>query len=382
MQHANHTLNLMIESIALMTLISYLLSVTLGQTQSRALRQWIMGAILGLSAALVQLFPIALGPDIFIDSRTQFVVAAGAFFGLRGALMAVGCAIAMRLGIGGIGTESGAVSIAVAGLCGLAWRLSVAPSIRDSLRGLILLGIAGPLHLIVPPFFMPPDWWAAFYSKVGIPLALSEMIGLVMFGALIRREYRLHRLNRMLRTQAMKDPLTGMANRRKCLSFFATLDTGQLENGIALVYLDADHFKSVNDTYGHDAGDAVLRQIARIITHHSPKDSCAARIGGEEFCILLLCDTLESAIRFAEHLRHAIAAHDFSIQAGSLNMTASIGLHHSHNLESFDERLNAADRALYQAKTDGRNRVVTWHEADPHASSAGLAARHTPRRTG
>lgn len=382
MQHATHTLNLMIESIALMTLISYLLSVVLSQTQRKALRQWIMGAILGLSAAVVQLFPIPLGPDIFIDSRTLFVVAAGAFFGLRGVVMAVGCAIAMRVGVGGIGAESGAVSISVAGLCGLGWRLSLAPETRDSLTGLILLGIVGPLHLIVPPFFMPPDWWAAFYSKVGIPLALSELIGLVMFGALIRREYRLNRLNRLLRVQAMKDPLTGIANRRQCLSFFESLDTGQLENGIALVYLDADHFKSVNDTYGHDAGDAVLRQIAKVITHHSPEDSCAARIGGEEFCVLLPCETLEIATHFAERLCHAIATHDFSIQAGSLNMTASIGLHHGQNLESFDERLNAADRALYKAKTDGRNRVVTWLETDSEPQQEGQAGRHAPRRAG
>lgn len=359
------TVNLVIESIALMTLISFLLSVTLARIASPARRSWVMGAVLGIAASAVQLFPYELSDGVFIDLRAQMVAAAGAFFGWRGALIALVGAVGTRLGIGGAGTASGVLSLAAAAATGLAWRQLLPRRHRQSVSGSLILGLATPLHLIVPAFFMPVGWLADFYRIVGLPLALSEATGLILFGTLIQREHRLHHLSEMLREQAMHDPLTGLANRRRCVAFFERLPASTLADGVALLYLDADHFKSINDRHGHDAGDAVLRQIADILRAHSPPNGCAARIGGEEFCMILPSPNQAEATARAEQIRQAIARHRFRLPAGQLNISVSIGLHHTHDPEGFDARLNAADRALYTAKAEGRNRVVAWQQAKP-----------------
>lgn len=378
MQHVSSTINLVIESIALMTLISFLLSITLARVAHRASRDWIMGAILGAAASLVQHFPISLGPDVFIDSRAQLVAAAGAFFGWRGAMLAVGCAVATRVGTGGIGTLSGVCSIIAAGGLGLAWRAVLPKALQQSRIGPLSLGAATTLHLIVPLFFMPSSWWAAFYQQVGIPLALSELVGITIFGTLIQREYRLHDLKHALHSQAMIDPLTGLANRRHCVSFFEDLSAEQLEQGVALLYLDVDHFKPINDNHGHDVGDAVLRQLARILDSLTPEYGCAARLGGEEFCLLTLSDNIETAAQLAERIRRRIAKHPFQTPSGVLELTISIGLHHSRNLDNFDNRLNAADRALYAAKSGGRNRV---ERAVPTSGQQGAKYAPNPARS-
>ena len=162
---------------------------------------------------------------------------------------------------------------------------------------------------------------------------------------------------------AITDALTGLHNRRYMESHLATLAEQNVARGkpLAVMILDIDFFKAVNDTYGHDAGDDVLREFATRIRRSIRGIDLACRYGGEEFVIVMPERDLNVAGKVAERVRRAIAAEPFTIEKGArrIEVTISIGL---ATLERKDEPvadvLKRADVALYRAKHDGRNRVV------------------------
>jgi two-component system, cell cycle response regulator len=157
---------------------------------------------------------------------------------------------------------------------------------------------------------------------------------------------------------AFTDHLTGLANRRR---FERQLDrevtrTERYSHPFCLLMLDLDHFKDVNDTYGHDAGDDVLRHLGRILQEVTRGIDLAARIGGEEFAVILPETTLEGGLEVAERLRDAIARAQMPL-VGSI--TTSVGVaQFSAGSGQASGLLAAADAALYEAKRTGRNRVV------------------------
>jgi two-component system cell cycle response regulator len=162
---------------------------------------------------------------------------------------------------------------------------------------------------------------------------------------------------------AIMDALTGLHNRRYMENHLATLAEQAASRGkpLALMMLDIDYFKSINDSYGHDAGDDVLREFAVRIRKSIRGIDLACRYGGEEFVIVMPETDLHVAGVVAERLRRAIAGEPFAVNKGTMRIgvTISIGL---STLESKGEPigdvLKRADRALYRAKHDGRNRVV------------------------
>lgn len=164
------------------------------------------------------------------------------------------------------------------------------------------------------------------------------------------RTTELETANRELDRLSHTDPLTGLANRR---SFIRFASRSALPSR-ALLMLDVDHFKRINDTHGHDAGDAVLRAMAAILAETVAGDELAARWGGEEF--ILLIDGAQASDR-AEALRRRLADHAVDADGARILLTASIGLSPATPNDTLDERLAAADRALYRAKQSGRNRV-------------------------
>jgi diguanylate cyclase (GGDEF)-like protein len=126
---------------------------------------------------------------------------------------------------------------------------------------------------------------------------------------------------------------------------------------------DVDHFKRINDTYGHDVGDRVLRAIGAEVVNH---DGVVGRLGGEEFAILLGRDSLEAAAEQAEMLRLRVAELSFDASGGKLSVTCSLGVALGRPGESIDALLKRADAALYHAKQSGRDRVaVACDDADP-----------------
>lgn len=161
---------------------------------------------------------------------------------------------------------------------------------------------------------------------------------------------------------ANSDALTRIYNKRFLLEAFdAEFKRAKaLHSDLAVLFFDLDHFKKVNDTYGHDAGDYVLREFAQIVRQKyiRPKD-VFARYGGEEFVVLLSNTNGQKALEIAEQIRSAVQAHAFVYEGKRLPITTSLGVAElTTGIESPQTLLKAADQALYQAKNGGRNRAV------------------------
>lgn len=165
--------------------------------------------------------------------------------------------------------------------------------------------------------------------------------------------------------KATTDALTGIPNRRyferRAQEEIAFARRATLPVGMVMV--DIDHFKSVNDTHGHQAGDMVLREIAQLIQEQCREEDLLARYGGEEFVIFLRgARDSEDAQRFCERLRSAVAARTTSCGDKRISVTISVGLHFAEggSAGSLDELIRKSDVALYRAKKGGRDRVEVY----------------------
>jgi len=188
---------------------------------------------------------------------------------------------------------------------------------------------------------------------------------------LAEREKQLSVLNDKLREISLTDGLTKIDNRRSLEERLHEMweHSLRLHEPIAVVMCDIDKFKSVNDNYGHQAGDAVLQQFARLLKDEAREIDRVGRYGGEEFLLILPGTVLDAAVTFAERLREKVANHTFSYPGGTLSRTMSCGVGASPHPRVKDQEglLRAADDALYVAKETGRNRVVRFDSAEFNA---------------
>ncbi|MCY7378500.1 MAG: diguanylate cyclase [Gemmatimonadaceae bacterium] len=193
--------------------------------------------------------------------------------------------------------------------------------------------------------------------------------------ALEEREKELLEVNERLRFMSQTDALTGLDNRRHLNERIDEMfqHAQRLNEPFSLVMCDLDKFKSVNDTYGHQAGDEVLKQLAKILKDEAREIDRVGRYGGEEFMLLLPGTVLDAAVTFAERVRKRIEGHTFTFDGGTLQRTASFGVsgwpHPS--IDASDALVRTADDALYVAKETGRNRVTRYDgdEFKAHQSS-------------
>lgn len=179
---------------------------------------------------------------------------------------------------------------------------------------------------------------------------------------------RLQQANLNLRVIATTDALTGLSNRRHFTEQAErVIERAVFENApLSLLMLDLDHFKRINDTFGHPAGDRVLRRFAEILQREvRPGDLCG-RFGGEEFLVLLPSANMAEARTVAERLRQSVAAEAIDLGEQETRITVSIGIAHlGSSADNLHSLLQRADRRLYAAKAAGRNRV---HDSDAVAS--------------
>ncbi|WP_456289790.1 diguanylate cyclase [Paenibacillus sp. AK002] len=157
-----------------------------------------------------------------------------------------------------------------------------------------------------------------------------------------------------LQQEAITDPLTGLSNRRELERCLESWDA--LGEPYAVILLDIDHFKAINDTYGHQTGDQILKLVAAVMVDCAPADAVCSRFGGEEFVILLRERSLDTAYRMAERIRRAILVSP-TPYSGTLTVSIGVSLYPEHG-GNREDVFQAADRALYRAKGEGRNRTV------------------------
>jgi diguanylate cyclase (GGDEF)-like protein len=180
-----------------------------------------------------------------------------------------------------------------------------------------------------------------------------------------RRIVDLHRevqdKNRQLEEMALTDPLTGLPNRR-AIDFWASRQMSAAmrhDFPIWVVMADLDHFKSINDTHGHDAGDTVLKSFAEILKSNTRRSNLCGRFGGEEFLVVITHVEKENVVIAIERIRKQFATQEFIIARRTFTATASFGIAGIRATagSDFSDLVNRADTALYSAKRKGRNRI-------------------------
>ncbi|MGZ4185996.1 MAG: diguanylate cyclase [Solirubrobacteraceae bacterium] len=174
-----------------------------------------------------------------------------------------------------------------------------------------------------------------------------------------RRASELEMLHAQLREQAERDPLTGVHNRRYLARALERLTDERIAGRVSLAVLDVDHFKTINDRFGHAAGDEVLIRIARLLCDHLRESDSIIRSGGEEFIILMPGTADQAATAACERIRRAINTETWSNVADGLSVTTSLGVATTDHTNDLEAVMRLADQRLYEAKRNGRDRVVS-----------------------
>jgi diguanylate cyclase (GGDEF)-like protein len=225
--------------------------------------------------------------------------------------------------------------------------------------GVMMLGRA--IFAKVAPFPIgagPLDsTWLGIFSWV--------VVGHALFAAVLFLAMTLERREAEQRSFAMSDPLTGLLNRRAFGDFAQRMSRRRagLRDAMAILVLDLDHFKSVNDQFGHEAGDRMLKAFAEVAEDSVRPSDQLFRMGGEEFCFVLPSTSLDDAIGVAERVRRSFEARQIETSQGIAATTVSIGIAATHFAVDIEVLLAAADAAVYEAKARGRNRVVVSEPA-------------------
>ena len=231
-------------------------------------------------------------------------------------------------------------------------------SIKSKNCGLIIIAIALILVSVMSPVqlhYIVNLNDPGFAYSLGL-IAASVGFTLVGIGYLA---FILIREQQLLRIASLHDPLTGLLNRRGYdLSIRATLARAKrLKECISIIVLDIDDFKQINDTYGHNAGDLVLKTLTGTLNKNMRESDEWCRLGGEEFGLILPGCTLDEANKTAEIIRQKIEQISINYEEHTIELTASFGVSSARTFVNRDALFNDADKALYVAKSQGKNRV-------------------------
>ncbi len=237
-----------------------------------------------------------------------------------------------------------------------------------------LLNILG--HLVLVAFgLLPYPLLPALVVATMLTPPVSFFVALLAYSVVGLAIYDLGVSRQRFETLSRTDMLSGLMNRR------AFLDTFEMARGpVALILFDIDRFKSINDTLGHKAGDDVIVRTAQCLTDALGSGEAIARIGGEEFAVLLTGQGTERAMQLAETIRASVEGRGLTIGGRQVSVTVSAGVSEGLAELGFSELFSGADRALYLAKASGRNRIV--HARELVEASLGLSGPDVGEATG
>lgn len=303
-------------------------------------------------------FPLKFAPGVVFDLRHVFLIIAASYGGWQAALMTAAAAAAFRVMEDGPGVSAGLAGIAISALVGLGLAALHAQRELSAVR-LWLHGLSASLSLS-SVFLLPWPFSLEVFQSVAVPFIIINFAGVLIAGDSLNKYRRKMGRERDLVRETWIDPVTGLANRRA----FDTLGPGMARDairdsgGYAMMIIDVDTFKSINDTFGHARGDTVLRRISDTVAGMAREHDLVARFGGDEIVLVLPgCDRV-AAQKVADRILTGVSAVPFEVDGVHLRLTVSIGFAVTDTAhKSFNQAFEEADAALYRAKKSGRNRA-------------------------
>lgn len=319
----------------------------------------LIGLIFSITAILAMQQPVQLREGIMIDARAVIVGLAAAFGGLPAAILSATLVGSYRLNLGGIGAIAGATGIVACAILGQIWRRYVGVKFHTGPQQLAGLGLLLALHSL-SIFLLPLDMASELFPAAIPMLIASSITGALVMGSLIERERRHMYTEDHWRHSASTDSLTGLANRRAFTTALADapkpIDPSQ---ACLLMIMDVDHFKLVNDTFGHDAGDEALKAVADALRQTVRPGEQICRLGGEEFAIFVPSIDPHRIYDRANLFRTAVAKNPIRYAGKPIPLTVSLGIAQrtGDHVSDIHGMMRDADLALYKAKSNGRNCV-------------------------
>ena len=324
-----------------------------------SLRQKILfGTYTGVLGSLLMLFTINLTPEIIMDYRHIAILLAALYGGAISTVVSVTIICLSRYFMIG-GPESSIIISSIVMVCIGVFSVLIAKSSLSEIKKWIYMYLFS-LVILTAGFEYLLGITKEFYFLMLKYWSISLGAGVLLFYCTNYIIYS-NRSFYDMKLQSTTDFLTGLNNVRQFHSSFSRSieKANKHDEKLSFLMIDIDHFKVINDTYGHQAGDAVLKQVGALLSTCARSFDIPSRMGGEEFSLLLLNCTNEQALEISERIRTTIEKYDFILpDAKKIKLTVSIGV--STYLETTlypDRLLKQADIALYNAKHAGRNKV-------------------------
>ncbi|MGN7476377.1 diguanylate cyclase [Solibacillus silvestris] len=314
--------------------------------------------VLLFSTVIIILFYLPIEIDGYkFDLRLIPLIFLVIFRGWKTALATLAIVCIWRYSMGGVGTLPGIL----AGMVGPTLFVILLHSLKfklDKLHEKIFLLTVCWFISDFPIVFIIPDGWEVFKGFFLIRYT-SFLIVAFTYYSFIKAEHKKEYYKNELERMAWHDPLTNLLNRKKFIELLEAKTSVSGKNRY-IAMIDIDHFKNINDTYGHIAGDDVLLQLSAIFKKQKGKNMIFARYGGEEFIVYLEAANLDESINTLEHLLQRVRSTPFEIDGKhELYLTLSIGLATLDKNASLKEVIYTADRLLYIAKEKGRDQLIS-----------------------
>lgn len=340
--------------VALMCL-TFLFGLTLRHFQGRRSEQLAFGLMFGGVIIWGMTNPITLGEGIIFDTRTLLIAAAVAFVGPLTGAIALGIGLACRIYLGGAGMAAGVLGLVMAYVIAWLWCRFAQPRITNPILADAGLGLT-VTSSVVAVFVLPVGVALGILNSILPPLIVCNILGAIAIGALFRRELRHHEMAKALEAAASVDPLTNLLNRR---GLDRRVNTGKFDasNGHATLYFDLDDFKSINDLFGHDAGDAALTIVAARINDNLRSNAIFARQGGDEFSIYMPDLAKHHTQGVADRLCRLVAQDKIKHNGVEFSAAISMGVYWTDKQMPLQQMIDRADAQLLLAKRAGKNRA-------------------------
>ncbi len=345
------------QALGIVALVAFALEASLRLLPSERTRTILASLVFASGVVCTMAVPFEWSPGLNLDLRKVFLILAPFYGGFPAAIATTIAAAIFRVYLGGVGLSFGLFGILICAAFGL-WASRTPRLFNNTLRSAALLGLGGALSFATV-LVLPWPMASAIIVTSGVAQAFATFSSVFIAAIVLRRETQAVVREVTLTHEAETDALTGLYNERAFNRLAPTLfdRAARYAQPCSLLMIDIEGMKTVNDHFGRNARDIVLQKASRVIVGAIPQGHLVARVGAQEFAIMLLAKDAEQAVIVAERIRAAVAAEDFNFGKGSAHLLVSIGLDAPGGHDAFDSALERVDAALHRAKRMGCNRV-------------------------